>query len=59
MPEIDASAFRLRMEGLLDDPYSLNFNELEAMKDVTEFITLECIGNPVGGDAIGNALWEG
>ena len=29
------------------------------MKDQTEFVTLECIGNPVGGDAIGNALWEG
>jgi DMSO/TMAO reductase YedYZ molybdopterin-dependent catalytic subunit len=59
VPEIDASSFRLRMEGMLYDPYSLNFNELEAMKDVSEFITLECIGNSVGGDSIGNALWEG
>lgn len=59
VPEIDANAFRLRIEGMVNKPYSLNFKELEAMKDVTEFVTLECIGNPVGGDAIGNALWEG
>ena len=29
------------------------------MKDKREFVTLQCIGNPVGGDSIGNALWEG
>jgi len=44
---------------MVENPYSLGFEELEAMKDVTEFVTLECIGNPVGGDSIGNALWEG
>ena len=33
--------------------------DIEAMQDKREFVTLECIGNPVGGDAIGNALWEG
>ncbi|MGO9378571.1 MAG: molybdopterin-dependent oxidoreductase [Dissulfurispiraceae bacterium] len=59
VPEIDANAFRLRIEGMVGNPYSLSFKELEAMKDVTEFITLECIGNAVGGNAIGNALWEG
>jgi DMSO/TMAO reductase YedYZ molybdopterin-dependent catalytic subunit len=58
-PEINVNAFRLRVEGLVEKPYILTMNDLEEMKDKSEFVTLECIGNPVGGDAIGNALWEG
>ncbi len=59
LPATKADTFRLRIEGLVGRPYTLSMKDLEAMKDKTEFITLECIGNPVGGDAIGNALWEG
>jgi len=29
------------------------------MRDKTEFVTLECIGNPVGDDSISNALRDG
>jgi hypothetical protein len=59
VPTIDPAAFRLRIEGLVEKPYTLSLKELEEMKDKIEFVTLECIGNPVGGDAISNALWDG
>jgi DMSO/TMAO reductase YedYZ molybdopterin-dependent catalytic subunit len=59
IPEITYDAYKLRIEGLVGKPYVLTMKELEEMKDVTQFVTLQCIGNPVGGDAIGNALWEG
>ncbi len=59
VPVIDPRAFRLRIEGLVERPLTLTMEELEALKDKTEFVTLECIGNPVGGDAISNALWDG
>lgn len=59
VPAIDPKAFRLRIEGLVEKPYTLSLKELEEMKDKTEFVTLECIGNPIGGDAISNALWDG
>ncbi len=59
VPAIDPKAFRLRIEGLVEKPYTLGMEELEAMHDKTEFVTLECIGNPVGGSAISNALWDG
>ena len=59
VPDIDPKAFGLRIEGLVERPYTLTLKEIEAMKDKTEFVTLECIGNSVGGDSIGNALWEG
>ncbi len=59
VPAIDPERFSLRIEGLVEKPYTLTLKELEGMKDKTEFVTLECIGNPIGGDAISNALWEG
>jgi DMSO/TMAO reductase YedYZ molybdopterin-dependent catalytic subunit len=59
VPVIDPKTFRLRVEGLAGQPYTLGMKELEEMHDKTEFVTLECIGNPIGGTAIGNALWEG
>ena len=59
VPVIDPATFRLRVEGLVENPYTLALKDLEEMKDMTEFVTLECIGNSVGGDAIGNALWDG
>ncbi len=58
-PDIDIRTFHLRIEGLVGKPYTLTMHELEEMKDKSEFVTLECIGNPVGGSAIGNALSEG
>ena len=59
VPTIDPKTFRLRIEGLVEKPLVLSMEELEALKDKTEFVTLECIGNPVGGDSISNALWDG
>lgn len=59
VPSVDAGRFALKVEGLVDKPFAMTLKDLEAMKDKTEFVTLECIGNPVGGNAISNALWEG
>ena len=56
---INPERFRLRIEGLVENPLTLGLNELKAMEDKKEYVTLECIGNPVGGNAISNALWEG
>jgi DMSO/TMAO reductase YedYZ molybdopterin-dependent catalytic subunit len=59
VPDISLDKYRLRVEGLVENPYALTFQEIEAMQDKREYVTLECIGNPVGGNAISNALWEG
>jgi DMSO/TMAO reductase YedYZ molybdopterin-dependent catalytic subunit len=59
VPDVSWDNFRLRIEGLVEKPYQLTMDELVGMKDKTEYVTLECIGNPVGGSAISNALWEG
>jgi DMSO/TMAO reductase YedYZ molybdopterin-dependent catalytic subunit len=59
VPTINVNTFTLRVEGLVEKPYTLTTKELQGMTDKREFVTLQCIGNPVGGDSIGNALWEG
>ncbi len=59
VPDIDPAKYRLRIDGMAGKPYVLTLDELSAMQDKAEYVTLECIGNPVGGDAIGNAFWEG
>jgi len=59
VPKIETASHHLRIEGLVAKPLVLTMKELEALADKREYVTLECIGNPVGGDAIGNALWEG
>jgi DMSO/TMAO reductase YedYZ molybdopterin-dependent catalytic subunit len=59
IPQVRPETFRLRIEGMVEKPYTLSLKELEAMQDKQEYVTLECIGNPVGGNAISNALWDG
>lgn len=57
--DVDIRSWRLRIDGLVEKPYTLTYEEITRMPEVSEYVTLECIGNGVGGDLIGNALWTG
>lgn len=59
VPDVDLASWSLRIEGLVQKPLRLSMANLKQMTDRTEAVTLECIGNPVGGTAIGNAVWQG
>ncbi|HEY5169516.1 MAG TPA: molybdopterin-dependent oxidoreductase [Thermoleophilia bacterium] len=59
-PSIDAASWRLRISGLVARPLQLTVGQLRgdyAKRD--QFITLECISNPIGGPLIGTTLWSG
>jgi len=70
-PAIDAAAYRLRVEGAVNNPFSLTLAQLRSMPSQTRPSTLECAGNgrvflvpPVSGvqwelGAVGNAEWTG
>lgn len=58
-PRIDASTWRLRLDGLVDRPLALDYPQLTAMPLEREIITLQCIGNWIGGPLVGNAEWGG
>jgi len=55
----DAADWSLRITGKVARPITLTHDDLLKRPAVTRIITLNCIGNPVGGYAIGNAEWSG
>lgn len=58
-PRVDPSAWRLRVDGLVDRPLSLSLDELLAMELTELDATLVCVHNPVGGPRIGTGRWLG
>ncbi len=58
-PGISRNKWRLNIKGEVNQPFSVTFAELSALGQEKTWATMTCIGNPVGGGQIGNALWEG
>src|SRR5262245_27255856 len=71
VPEIDLGTWRLRLEGLVDQPRDWTYEELCEVPERTVFATVECAGNgrsflrekvpgvQWGAGAIGHAEWTG
>jgi len=58
-PEVDVTIWSLRIKGLVRNPLTLTYNDLLKRRHTAMISTLECIGNSIGGESIGNARWEG
>ncbi len=59
VPAVAPDGFQLTIDGRVRKPLSLSLADLDAQQNHREYVTLECIGNGIGGSAISNALWEG
>jgi DMSO/TMAO reductase YedYZ molybdopterin-dependent catalytic subunit len=59
VPRLDASAWKLRLHGLVDEEVELSFADLLAMPLVERTVTLTCVSNEVGGTLAGTARWLG
>lgn len=59
IPRLDAADWRLSIDGEVDHPFSLSYDELLALPLVERDITLTCVSNEVGGDYAGGARWLG
>lgn len=59
IPVINKNEWRLTVDGMVDRQLSLKYQDIITFQSSEEFVTLECIGNPVGGNLIGNARWRG
>ena len=44
---------------MVDNPYEITFDEIQAMDLSDQVITLSCVSNDVGGNLVGNAVWTG
>lgn len=56
---LKTESWRLKITGKVDRPLTLSLDQIRKRRTVRRIITLSCIGNPVGGHALGNAEWEG
>ena len=59
VPQLSKDSWRLKIGGMVDNPMELTFDDLLARPQVERYITLSCVSNPIGGDLVGNALWQG
>lgn len=59
VPVINASRWRLRIGGLVEQRLELTLDDLRQFEPMHQFVTLSCVSNPVGGDLIGTTRWTG
>jgi DMSO/TMAO reductase YedYZ molybdopterin-dependent catalytic subunit len=58
-PHIDASTWSLTIDGMVDHPLTLTYDDLLAMPLVERDITLTCVSNEVGGPYVSTGRWLG
>jgi DMSO/TMAO reductase YedYZ molybdopterin-dependent catalytic subunit len=59
VPRVDPARWSLEVRGMVDEPFTLSYDELLALPHVEADVTLSCVSNMVGGDLVGNARWQG
>ncbi len=59
IPKPDPASWKMSVEGMVDSPFELSYDELLALPQVEAPITMACVSNSVGGDLVGNAVWQG
>ena len=58
-PTVNGSTWHLTIDGHVNQPFTLNYQELLAMPTQKQYESMMCISNDVGGPYMSNALWEG
>jgi DMSO/TMAO reductase YedYZ molybdopterin-dependent catalytic subunit len=58
-PVVDGQSWRLSLGGLVDRPQKLSLSELRSLPSTTQYVTLECISNDVGGDLMSTGSFTG
>jgi DMSO/TMAO reductase YedYZ molybdopterin-dependent catalytic subunit len=58
-PTIRVKEWSLSVDGSVERPMTLTYDELLAKPAVSQIVTLECVGNTVAGEFISTAKWTG
>lgn len=58
-PMVQANGWTLSVDGMVNRPYTLTYDQLKALPQVTQYHTLECISNEVGGVLMSNGYFTG
>ncbi len=58
-PTVNGNSWSLTVDGQVDKPLTLNYQDVLAQPMKQQYESLMCISNEVGGEYMSNALWEG
>jgi len=58
-PVVDGNAWSLRVDGLVENPATYVYADITALPTFSDYYSLQCISNTVGGELLGNAHWKG
>jgi DMSO/TMAO reductase YedYZ molybdopterin-dependent catalytic subunit len=58
-PVVDAQGWSLSVGGLVDRPLKLSLTDLRALPGISEYVTLECVSNDVGGGLMSTGSFTG
>ncbi len=58
-PVVDEHGWTLSIDGAVDKPMNLSLSDLRALPSATEYVTLACISNNVGGDLMSTGSFTG
>lgn len=58
-PNIDEATYKLPLTGLVENPVELTLAEIRGYESMSQYITMSCISNWVGGDLISTTEWTG
>jgi DMSO/TMAO reductase YedYZ molybdopterin-dependent catalytic subunit len=58
-PRVDPGTWSMRIHGMVDRELTLTYQDLLDRADIVAPVTLSCVSNEVGGDLVGNAVWQG
>lgn len=59
LPRVDVGSWRLKAEGMVDQPFELSYDDLLRLPLIERDITLTCVSNEVGGPYISSGRWLG
>ncbi len=59
VPQVDPGSWTLKIDGAVDTPLEIGFDELVERATTEVDVTLSCVSNRVGDDLVGNAKWIG
>ncbi len=58
-PQVDPTTWSMTVGGMVDREVTLTYEELLDRATTVAPVTLSCVSNEVGGDLVGNAVWQG
>jgi len=59
VPRVDVTSWRLHVTGMVDREVVLSYDDLRAMPQLEQYVTIACVSNKVGDHLVGNARWQG